>query len=114
MEVASDPLSLLKDHLHSKKPIYLDGEEIILSDMRFNKHQECPQYKKKDGTYFSLGQIWLYFKNYGVKFSEYIKICKKYGITSISKLEQKPLEQFFFPNGMKGFKPDNFKKLESK
>eukprot|EP01080_Neovahlkampfia_damariscottae_P011691 gene11691-4925_t len=107
---ALDVLSVFKEHLQSKKPIYLDGENIVLSDRKFKKTTECQEYTKKDGKYFTIGQIWLYFKNYGKKMSEYVKSCKKYGMSTISKGEQKPLEQFFFPNGMESFVPDNFDK----
>ena len=109
-----DVLSLFKEHLQSKKLIYEDGEDIVLSEKKFNKNTECKQYKTKDGKFFTIGQIWLYFKNHGKKMSEYVKSCKKYGIVTISKGEQKSLEQFFFPNGMQNFVPDNFEKRGSK
>lgn len=93
----NEPLSFLKEFILENKPIYIEKNQVVFGDIKFESETKCFD---KDNQ-FLLSQILFYLKNSTLKFSEYVALCKRSNQVNLSLKQQNSLNNYLFPKGVK-------------
>lgn len=98
MSTTYDPINLLRDYILSNKRIDVSSNtHIFFGSVKVPLQHLTAWRKKSDGSYYSIGSIWLLLKHLRDKFDmmAYMNDVRKFKVESVNKIDQNEMKEYF-------------------
>jgi hypothetical protein len=89
-----DPLYVLRDHVMNKKPIHVDGNDIVFQNIRFPKTTQTIFQNRLTKEHFTLEALFFANQHINSAHTAYIQACRGAGIKLVSLVDNKDLQAF--------------------
>lgn len=88
----ADPLQLLREFTITKRPVVLEGDDLVFDDVRLPRNTETSfRSLKGAGAHYTLDACWFMLQHEDTKFPAYIAECSKLRFPKVSLVDKKEL-----------------------
>jgi hypothetical protein len=79
-----DPLSVLREHTTTNKPVVLQGSQMVFGGMRIPRDAPTAYKSLATKTFYTIHQVWWYLQHHSLPHAEYITLCTQKKIRPVS------------------------------
>lgn len=90
--MAVDPLQLLREYTMARRPVVMEGDNLVFGEIRLPRSTETAfRSLKGQGPHYTLDACWFLLQHEDTKFPEYLVECSKHRFPKVSLVDKKEL-----------------------